>query len=446
MEEYEDDLSKLGVIPSDRKRLENMGITTLDQIALNSVSTLGMGPSKGKKLIQRARNILANENIKEIDIKNDDLIEVEVKKKNRAVIKSILNSLGVYEAGWGNASLEKEGKTLKLKRETNKFDRILEKAEAMAEMIETKRIEEREKEGIFLPEDELKEFARKKGFDGFWKNVFQEIHGNETMKKVISTSMFSTYEEPVHSLIIGEPGSSKTMAKEIINEEFSDVTSVGSNTTRSGLVCNLGTGDLGVLPHSDRRIVLVDEFDKIPEEDVEYCYELLSNGKCSVHSAKFHKNIKSKFIMIAFANPKSKVFSKKAMSDIGLSPLLLSRCALVVRVKNITKKERVDLFKKKFYGGGDLREKHDYYDQWLKLARKYEPEIEASDKKIEKYIDDMNSIVEEYHDTQLRRDLRMGDYLRRVPRAIARASFSPINDEIISKSWEILKDSLETWR
>ena len=101
-------------------------------------------------------------------------------------------------------------------------------------------------------------------------------------------------------------------------------------------------------------MVLVDEFDKIPEDDIEYCYELLSNGKCSVHSAKIHQNIESRFIMIAFANPRSKVFGKDALSDIGLSPLLTSRCALIVKVQNISKEERIDLFQKKFYGGGEI--------------------------------------------------------------------------------------------
>ena len=100
----EDDLSLLGVIPSDRKKLENMGITNLEQIAIMSVTSLGMGNSKGNMLIQRARNILANENITDIRIVDEDLIEVEVKRTDRAVIKSVLNALDVYAAGWGNAS------------------------------------------------------------------------------------------------------------------------------------------------------------------------------------------------------------------------------------------------------------------------------------------------------------------------------------------------------
>jgi len=265
------------------------------------------------------------------------------------------------------------------------------------------------------------------------------------MKKVITTSMFSTFNEPVHSLVIGEPGSSKTMAKEIISEEFKDITNIGANTTRSGLVCNLGTGDLGALPHSNHKLVLVDEFDKIPSDDIEYTYELLSNGKCTIHSAKVHQNVTSNFIMIAFANPKTKVFTKNALKDIGLSPLLMSRCALIVRVKSISSEERLELFQKKFFGTSELKEKHDYYDQWIRLSRKFTPEITASENAIKKYLKNMNNIVEKHYSSNLRRDLRMADYIKRIPLAIARASFSSINDEILKEATTIINESINTW-
>jgi DNA replicative helicase MCM subunit Mcm2 (Cdc46/Mcm family) len=442
----DDDLTILGTVPSDRKKLENMGITTLEQIALMSVSSLGMGAGKGTMLIQRARNILANENILDIFVTNGDLIEITAKKTDRAVIKSILNALDVYAVGWGNAALTIEGNVLKLSRKSEAFSKVVTKAEGLREILESKKIQEKEKSGIYLPENELKEFAKKRGFTGFWQNVFQEIHGNDIMKKVITASMFSTFKEPVHSLIIGEPGSSKTMAKEIITEQFSDIVTIGANTTRSGLVCHLGTGDLGALPHADNKLVLVDEFDKIPGEDIEYCYELLSNGKCSVHSAKLHQNIESEFIMIAFANPKSQVFGKNALNDIGLSPLLMSRCALVVKVQNISKEDRLNLFRKKFYGTGEMKEKHEYYDQWVKLARRFEPAITASEKQVNRYLHAMNEIVEAHYNTKLRRDLRMSDYLRRIPFAIARSSFKPVDDKVLHEADTLIKDSLETWR
>lgn len=441
----EDDLTLLGVVPSDRKKLENMGITTLEQIALMSVSSLGMGSSKGMMLVQRARNILANENILDIVITNGDLIEISSKKTDRAVIKSILNVLDVYAVGWGNAALTIEGNVLKLSRKSEAFSKVISKAESLREILESKKVIEREKSGIYLPEDELKKFAKERGFHGFWENVFQEIHGNDIMKKVIAASIFSTFNEPVHSLIIGEPGSSKTMAKEIITERFSEIITIGANTTRSGLVCHLGTGDLGALPHANRKLVLVDEFDKIPGDDIEYCYELLSNGKCSVHSAKLHQSIESNFIMIAFANPKSQVFGKNALKDIGLSPLLMSRCALVVKVQNIGKEDRLNLFRKKFYGTGELKEKHDYYDQWVKLARRFEPTITASKKNVNRYLNIMNDIVEDHYNTTLRRDLRMSDYLRRIPLAIARSSFSSVDNKVLGDAETLIKESIQTW-
>ena len=441
----DDDLNQLGVIPSDRKKLENMGITKLEQLAIMSAATLGLGNTKGNMLIQRARNIIANENIIDIKIIDENTIHITVEHTGRAVMKSVLNLLDVYSVGWGNAALKIDGNIMVISRKSKAFNRVIRRAEELNDILASKRLDEFKKRGIYLPENKLKSFAKKRGFDGFWENVFEEIQGNDIMKQIITTSIFSTFHEPIHSLIIGEPGSSKTMAKELISEQFSDITNIGANTTRSGLVCNLGTGDLGALPHSNQKIVLVDEFDKIPSEDIEYCYELLSNGKCSVHSAKLHQNIESEFIMIAFANPRTQVFTKNALTDIGLSPLLMSRCALIIKVQNITREERLELFKRKFYGGGEIKEKHEYYDQWLKLARRYDPKITATTDIVDQYINDMNDIVETHYATTLRRDLRMTDYIRRIPMAIARASFSPVNNEVIRKAGEIIQTSIATW-
>ncbi|MFH1101641.1 MAG: hypothetical protein V1726_06375 [Methanobacteriota archaeon] len=441
----EDDLSILGVNPSDRKKLEHMGITSLEQIIMMTPLSLGMGSTKGGMLIQRACNILANKNIEDIKILDENHVEVIIQRTDRAIVKAVLNTLEVLASGHGNTSLQINGNLLKLSRKTHSFNKVIRKADVLRELLESKKIDLRERQGVYLPEHQIKEFAQERGFQGFWQNVFHEIKGNDIMKKVIAASMFSTFEDPVHSLIIGEPGSSKTMAKEIITDRFRDVVNIGANTTRSGLVCHLGTGDLGALPHADHKLVLIDEFDKIPQDDIEYCYELLSNGKCSVHSAKVHQNIQSHFIMIAFGNPKTRVFGKNALADIGLSPLLISRCALVVKVQDIARDERLDLFRRKFYGMGEIKEKHELYDQWVKLARTYTPTITASEKTVDQYIEEVDSIVERFFATRLRRDLRMGDYMRRIPFAIARSMFSPVDDTIVQEAGKILKESVETW-
>jgi len=128
-----------------------------------------------------------------------------------------------------------------------------------------------------------------------------------------------------------------------------------------------------------------------------------------------------------------------------LSPLLMSRCALVVKVQNIGKEDRLNLFRKKFYGNEEIKEKHEYYDQWVKLARRHKPAITASKKHVERYLNQMNDIVENYYNTTLRRDLRMSDYLRRIPLAIARSSFNSVDDVVLSEAETLIKESLETW-
>lgn len=440
----EDDLDSLGVPPSDRKKLESMGLTTLAQIALLTHKKLGMRRSKANTIIRRARNILAHRHIKHVDI-DSDVIRVGVTSLSRPVVTSVLSVIGVYAAPPGAAGMEKQEDTIVLRRESRAFDEIVRHAEVQREVLAGREGGGGSRHRL-LSEDEVTSFARERGFDGFWRQVFKEIRGNEVMKQALSVSMFSTFREPVHTIVIGEPGSSKTLAKEIIERNFRDVTTVGANTTRAGLVINLATGEMGALAYSDGKVVLADELDKVPEEDIEHCYELLSNGRCSVHSAKIHEEVESRFIMISFANPSSQVFRDRPIGDIPLPPLLMSRFALIVRTEAIDRDTRLDLFKQKFYGSGELQEKSALYNQWVELAREHQPVIVASDEAVEAYLSAVNNLVEEHYHTNLRRDLRMGDYIRRVPQSIARASFGDVTDATLAAAEDLFHSSIQSWQ
>jgi len=431
------EIERLALTPGERKKIEMMGIKRVEQVALLNYDELGVSPSRARAIIRRARKIVANDNIMEIDI-SDDEIKIRLRKKNMAVIKSVLDTVGVYQFP-ASVSMEEGENFIILRKMNRNFEKVKEGAMIAREIVEGI---ERKNEEIY--DEDVIDFAKKRKFDGFWKEVFRFIRGNDIMKKAISVSLFSTFEEPVHTLVIGEPGSSKTLAKEIILENFSDVTSVGANTTRAGLVINLATGELGALAYSHERIVVVDEMDKIPQQDVEYCYELLSNGKGSIHSAKIHEDIESHFVMIAFANPKGEIFRKNAIEEIPLPPLLMSRFALIVKTEEISREDRIKLFKEKFMGMEE-RKGGKIFDAWVRMARKFKPKIEADDRAIEKYIREVDKIVEENYNTNLRRDLRMGDYMRRIPMSIARADFEDVDEEILDISREIIYDSIESW-
>ncbi|MHA1264787.1 MAG: hypothetical protein ACTSRS_06075 [Candidatus Helarchaeota archaeon] len=461
-----DDLAILGVSPADRRRLESMGFTTLEQIAQMTSSQLAMGTQKGEKLIQRARTILANKNITDIEIEPDE-IHIAIKEINDAVIFAVKDILEILEHEEfldvqrnksGIRILPKKYSTSLIQHESEKreiekrmklsrkaYSHVTYAARRHLTILNAKKKDALSKFGITLSKEKIMKFAKERGFNGFWQNVFEVIRGNDIVKKALTIAMFSSYEEPVHTLVIGDPGSSKTLAKDIIVNNFTGISLVGGNSTRSGLVCNLTSGELGVLAYSHLKLVLVDEFDKIPEADIEYCSELLSNGKCSVHSAKVHEDITSQFIMIAFANPKSKVFSPTPINDIGLSPILMSRFGLIVKTENLKKDDRMELFKKKFLGQAEIKKVPELYDQWVKLARLHNPEIKVSDAAIKKYLEHTDEIFLKYSDTPLRRDLRMGDYVKRIPMAIARAEFSNITLETLKLAEHILSESLSIW-
>ena len=440
-----EDLFLLALSPDDHRKLENMGFTTLQQIALLDPSLLGMGKTKSSSIIKRARNMIARRSIEAISVIEDRVV---VKVKEEITDPMMISVQDILDANPSNSIVKVSPRQITLRKKTigsRKFDIVVINARKWQKILSQQKRLEMERAGITLNKEDVVEFANKHGFEGFWNDVFEDIKGNELMKQAIAVSLFSSFDEPVHTLIIGEPGSSKTLARDIISQNFTGITVIGANSTRAGLVCNLSTGALGALAYSDKKIALVDEFDKIPRGDIQYCYELLSNQRCSVHSARIHQDVEAKFAMIAFANPRSKIFREHPIMSIGLDPTLVSRFALIVKTDPLTEEERKELFRRRFYSAAELGGLSAYYNQWVKLARLNVPQHKVSAVKIEGYIDKVNQIVDSYAETPLRRDLRMGDYCRRIPWSIARAEFSDITDKTIDKSLEIIEKTIEQW-
>jgi len=439
------ELNKITHDPKLIKTLESKGITSLEQLVLSTPELLGITESKGRQVIEAAMIRLSEENIERINI-DSIVVEVILKYSNRAILESILYYLGANEDG---CVIKHYPNSIKFIMKSNKkrfFSDLIKKARKLKSFLSMKRVQIMKEEGITLKPNDIIAFAKEKQFEGFYEEFFSDIIGNALMKKAITVSLFSTPEEPIHVLILGDPGSAKTLAREILINNISGINSIGANATKSGLVCNLSNGDLGALAVSDRRVVLIDEFDKINKNDLEYCYELLSNGKCSVHAARVHKDIVSHFILIAFGNPKSEVFNKAMpLDDIGMEKTLLSRFAMIVKTDSLTKFEKENLFRKRLLGESKLSESSQMFDQWIKLSRTHMPQFKSSKLKIDELVRKATDIVEQHSTTQLRRDLRMGDYFRRIAMSFARIDFTDVTDEIINKSYNLIKESIDVW-
>ena len=475
------DIRELNLSLREEKTLESMGFTTLESIALRYRDELGLGKQKGDAVIQRARSILAHQRVTEIDLA-DQQISITLSDTSEPTLVSIERVLGIHDdletrvEGNKLVILKPESKpcsrcgadpvylcrvcratlcekcryehehkyydTVEISNLEESFDDAIEKAKVFIPMSPEKRAAMETG-----PDEEVTKIATEYGFAGFADTFFVELEGNQIMKKALSCALFSTPEEPVHVLVIGDPAGGKTLARDIIARKLGpEIELVGANTTRSGLVCNLATGESGVLTYSTGKVVLVDEFDKIPEQDVEYCLELMSNGKVSVHSARVHETIESHFIMVAFANPVHTVFMREPLNEIGLSPALLSRFAFIVKAEGVEADRRKALLKRKFLGEEIAPQLTRSHLLWLRAARRHQPKVTASEEEIDLYIDKVDKLVEQYLTAPLRRDLRMGDYAKRVPMAIARASFTDVDGKILDLAIELIQSSIGAWQ
>jgi hypothetical protein len=438
------DLNTLNINTRDRELLKKNGIRTVESLAILNPAELPFSKQKSAVLIQNARNVIASMNIEEIKV-GDEAVVVHCRALDPVIEISVKAVLGLENPhNLLEVSDNRFTITPKWGAEITWRRIVLPQLVKWKYVLDSSREEElRENAGLSLAPSDIIEFAKKKGFDGFWKDVFEDVKGNEIMKMAIAISLFSTFEEPVHVAIVGPPASSKTLARDVISENISSIERIGGNSTRAGLVINYSTGELGSIAYADERVVLADEFDKVPKGDIEMIYELMSNGICDVHSGRIHKTIRSNFILIATMNPRRDVFSNAPIDDIGLSPTLASRFGLIVKTDDLGKPDRLDLFKKKFYTGNKLKKFSLYFDEWVKLARGHEPDIVASN--VDDYLEKVNEIVEVFGSSPLRRDNRMGEYARNIAFAIARAEFSDVDDHVLERAWAIIEGSVREW-
>lgn len=437
-------ISALPITSPEITKLESSGFLTAEDIVLAPGVIPGFTGARSVAIKKLAMRTLALEAVKHVDIKPES-VTFQLAEQNAAVEASIAGILDVDEKRC--AILCQPGAvTISRKLDSPyQFPKALEEAKTFRVELSRKLKTSVKPSGEVFAEEEIVEFARSKGFDGFWREVFDEIIANEVMKRAISAAIFSSPEEPAHVLVVGDPASAKTLARDIIRKNFSRVSAIGANTTKAGLVCNMATGQLGALAYSDNRLVLIDEFDKIREDNIELTYELLSNGTCSIHSGKIHRELQSRFIAVALGNPKPGVFGQYPLHDIGLDPVLMSRFALIVRSETVAGAERVELFRKMLHRKPKPIKDIQKFDQWVQMAREFAPIFEVSKELEDKYIEYCSRIVDEHLATELRRDLRMGMYIRRIPMAIARASFGNVTDETLEKAFKLIREAISQW-
>ena len=142
----------------------------------------------------------------------------------------------------------------------------------------------------------------KQSLTGLWKDIlhvnracsFEEIIGHNDIKQIFVKAIRS--KRPVHLLLVGSPGSDKTMfLTEIMRHHKASYFVVGSNTTKAGLVNEL----------FERRpkFLLIDELEKMNKTDQTALLNLMETGIIS--ETKINKTREMELTSWVFATANS---------------------------------------------------------------------------------------------------------------------------------------------
>ena len=126
------------------------------------------------------------------------------------------------------------------------------------------------------------------------QTAFDEIIGHDSIKTIFNKALLSN--RPIHVLLVGKPGSAKTMfLMEIVRSVKESYFIVGSNTTKSGLVNQLF--------ERSPKFLLVDELEKMKITDQTALLHLMETGIIS--ETKINKTRQMELTTWVFATANS---------------------------------------------------------------------------------------------------------------------------------------------
>ncbi|GLJ12831.1 hypothetical protein SUGI_0198590 [Cryptomeria japonica] len=188
------------------------------------------------------------------------------------------------------------------------------------------------------------------------KSIAPSIYGHEDIKTAIALAMFGGQEKNVkgkhrlrgdiNCLLLGDPGTAKSQFLKYVEKTAQRaVYTTGKGASAVGLtaavhkdpVTREWTLEGGALVLADRGICLIDEFDKMNDQDRVSIHEAMEQQSISISKAGIVTSLQARCSVIAAANPIGGRYdsSKTFAQNVELTDPILSRFDILCVVKDV---------------------------------------------------------------------------------------------------------------
>lgn len=195
-----------------------------------------------------------------------------------------------------------------------------------------------------------------------FNSIAPSIYGHEFVKKGLCLAMFGGESKDVggkhkirgdiNMLLLGDPGTAKSQFLKYIEKLYHRVVyTTGKGASAVGLTAGVHkdpvTGEWvlegGALVLADKGICLIDEFDKMNENDRTSIHEAMEQQSISISKAGIVTSLHARCSVIAAANPLGGVYQNHLNfnDNVDLTDPILSRFDLLTVIKD-THEEEVD--------------------------------------------------------------------------------------------------------
>ena len=256
----------------------------------------------------------------------------------------------------------------------------------------------------------IKEFRKnsKNVIEDLKKYIAPTIYGNKEIKEGLLLQMVSGVKKKnpdatstrgnIHILLVGDFGTGKSnLGKSIIplvpraryvSGKGASAVGITASIVRDEITGNFGL-QAGAMVLANKSIIVIDEIDKIKEDELSRLYEAMSIETITITKANINATLKAETSVLAVANPKYGKFDpyEDLAKQIGLSPLLLNRFDLIFPIKDVPEadkdKELADfMFKKHKQQKLDIN----FFRKYILYARELTPEwTEKAENKIKEF-------------------------------------------------------------